>query len=335
MLPPRVPAETVDAPTADPAAEFERAVLDHLYEGVYYVDRARRIRYWNAGAEGLTGYSAPAVVGQFCYQNLLNHVDATGKQLCRSGCPLSATMRDGVPREADVCLRHREGHRVAVRVRTTPVRDREGSVIGAVEIFNESTELSAVRREISELRDLAMHDALTGVPNRRHFEMSMASRIAELAGYGRRFGLLITDIDRFKLVNDAHGHATGDVALRTVARILLEASRATDGIARFGGEEFALTITDVDDVRLPGDRGTVPGPGRAIASDHRPARPAGDDLARGCDRGGRRHRRGAPRARERGAPPSQGGRTQPRRPHGRPGVLRVVAVVAPRPQPGS
>ena len=131
MLPPRVPAETVDAPTADPAGEFERAVLDHLYEGVYYVDRARRIRYWNAGAEGLTGYSAPAVVGQFCYQNLLNHVDATGKQLCRSGNSLSATMRDGVPREADVFLRHREGHRVAVRVRTTPVRDREGSVIGA------------------------------------------------------------------------------------------------------------------------------------------------------------------------------------------------------------
>lgn len=250
MLPPRVPAETVDAPTADPAGEFERAVLDHLYEGVYYVDRARRIRYWNAGAEGLTGYSAPAVVGQFCYQNLLNHVDATGKQLCRSGCPLSATMRDGVPREADVFLRHREGHRVAVRVRTTPVRDREGSVIGAVEIFNESTELSAVRREISELRDLAMHDALTGVPNRRHFEMSMVSRIAELAGYGRSFGLLIADIDRFKLVNDVHGHATGDVALRTVARTLLEASRATDGIARFGGEEFALTISDVDDVRL-------------------------------------------------------------------------------------
>jgi GGDEF domain-containing protein len=72
----------------------------------------------------------------------------------------------------------------------------------------------AARREVSELRDLAMRDALTGLPNRRHFEMSMASRIAELAGYGRRFGLLIADIDRF------------------------------------GGEEFALTITDVDEPDL-------------------------------------------------------------------------------------
>ena len=233
-----------------PADGFERAVVDNLYDGVYYVDRGRRIQYWNAGAERLTGYAASAVVGKFCHENLLNHVDATGKQLCRSGCPLAATMGDGEPREAEVFLRHHDGHRLPVRVRTTPVRDRDGAVIGAVEIFDDMTEISIVRSEVSELRDLAMHDALTGLPNRRHFEMSMASRIAALAGYGRRFGLLIADIDRFKLVNDRHGHAAGDVALRTVARTLLESSRAGDDIARFGGEEFALTITDVDEPAL-------------------------------------------------------------------------------------
>jgi len=68
--------------------------------------------------------------------------------------------------------------------------------------------------------------------------------------HGRRFGLLIADIDRFKLVNDRYGHATGDTALRTVAKTLLESSHIVDDIARFGGEEFALTITDVDEVRL-------------------------------------------------------------------------------------
>ncbi len=229
---------------------FERAVIDHLYDGVYYVDCARRIRYWNEGAARLTGHEATAVVGQFCYQNLLDHVDATGRQLCRSGCPLAATIGDGEPREAEVFLRHREGHRVPVRVRTSPVRDREGKIIGAVEIFNDSTDLSTARRQLTEMRDLAMRDALTGLPNRRHFEMSMATRIAELAGYGRPFGLLIADIDRFKLVNDRHGHAAGDAALRTVASTLLGSSRPMDDIARFGGEEFALTITDVDAAAL-------------------------------------------------------------------------------------
>jgi diguanylate cyclase (GGDEF)-like protein/PAS domain S-box-containing protein len=246
----REPAGGPDEPSVHPTDAFERAVIEHLYDGVYYVDRGRRIRYWNTGAERLTGHAAANVVGNFCYQNLLNHVDAAGRHLCRNGCPLTATMGDGVPREADVFLRHREGHRVAVRVRTSPVQDREGTVIGAVEIFNDSTELSTARREVSELRDLAMHDALTELPNRRHFDMSMASRIAELAGYGRRFGLLIADIDRFKLVNDRYGHAAGDVALRTVARTLLESSRAGDDIARFGGEEFALTVSDVGEPEL-------------------------------------------------------------------------------------
>jgi diguanylate cyclase (GGDEF)-like protein/PAS domain S-box-containing protein len=244
------PAQPNGVLPAAVGGEFERAVIDHLYDGVYYVDLGRRIRYWNQGAERLTGFDAASVVGHFCYDNLLNHVDATGKQLCRTGCPLAATMADGEPREAEVFLRHREGHRVPVRVRTSPVRDREDKVIGAVEIFDDSTELVTARREVTELRDIAMHDALTGLPNRRHFEMSMSSRIAELAGFGRPFGLLIADIDRFKLVNDQHGHAAGDTALRTVARTLLESSRTADAIARFGGEEFALTITGVDESLL-------------------------------------------------------------------------------------
>lgn len=231
---------------ADPIDELERAVIDNLYDGVYYVDRGRRIRYWNHGAERLSGYAATDVVGHLCFDNILNHVDDRGTVLCRSLCPLAATMRDGEPREAEVFLRHREGHRVPVQVRTAPVRDREGKVIGGVEIFEDSTKLTAARREASELRDMAMHDALTGLPNRRHFEMSMSSRIGELAGYGRRFGLLIADIDKFKLVNDRYGHATGDVALTTVARTLLSSARSGDDIARFGGEEFALTLTDVD-----------------------------------------------------------------------------------------
>ena len=242
------PAESVTA--VGPTDGFEQAVVDQLYEGVYYVDLGRRIRYWNQGAVRLTGFPAPDVVGRYCHDNLLNHVDASGRSLCRTGCPLAATMRDGESREADVFLRHRKGHRVPARVRASAVRDREGKIIGAVEVFDDHSDLSAARRELSDLRDLAMTDALTGIPNRRHFEMSFASRIAEFAGYGRDFGLLIADIDRFKVLNDTYGHASGDAALRTVAQTLLSSSRATDDIARFGGEEFALTIVEIEEVGL-------------------------------------------------------------------------------------
>jgi diguanylate cyclase (GGDEF)-like protein/PAS domain S-box-containing protein len=233
-------------PDPGPATDFERTVLDNLYEGVYFVDLGRRIHDWNRGAERLSGFEASAVVGRFCHDNLLNHVDEAGRQLCRSGCPLAATMRDGAAREADVFLRHRSGHRVGVRVRTSPVRDRDGRIVGGVEIFDDQTDLSTARRELSDMRDLAMTDTLTGIPNRRHFEMAVASRVAELAGYGRPFGLLVADVDHFKRLNDTHGHATGDAALRTIARTMLESTRPSDDIARYGGEEFVLTVSDVD-----------------------------------------------------------------------------------------
>ena len=119
-----VPAGTLD--------DVEQAVMDNLYDGVYYVDLGRRIHYWNRGAERLTGYADADVIGQFCFDNILNHVDGSGTTLCRSFCPLAATMRDGGPREAEVFLRHRKGHRVPVQVRTTPVRSRDGTVIGGV-----------------------------------------------------------------------------------------------------------------------------------------------------------------------------------------------------------
>ena len=246
----RAPGKPPEPAINGPEGAFGYAMVDQLNEGVYFVDPARRIRYWNRGAEGLTGYQSSDVVGRFCHDNLLNHVDASGTSLCRTQCPLAATMRDGVAREADVFLRHHDGHRVPVRVRTTPVLDRDGKVIGGVEIFDDKTDLSTVRSELSELRDLAMTDALTSVPNRRHFEMTMASRIAEFAGYGRPFGLLVADLDKFKALNDTYGHAAGDVALRTVARTMLEASRAMDSVARIGGEEFGLTITNVDGAGL-------------------------------------------------------------------------------------
>jgi diguanylate cyclase (GGDEF)-like protein/PAS domain S-box-containing protein len=237
-------------PTVGPTEGFEQAVVDQLYEGVYYVDLGRRIRYWNNGAERLSGFASTDIVGRHCHDNLLNHVDASGRSLCRTMCPLAATMRDGQGREVDVFLRHRQGHRVPVRVRSTAIRDRDGKIIGAVEVFDDKADLTAARRELSELRDLAMTDVLTGIPNRRHFEMSIASRIAELAGYDRDFGLLIADIDRFKVLNDTYGHAAGDVALRTVAQTMLASSRAVDDIARLGGEEFVLTIVDIDEAGL-------------------------------------------------------------------------------------
>ncbi len=128
-----------------------KEILDNLYDCVYVVDPERRITYWNKGAERISDYPASRVTGSFCYENLLNHVTENGIQLCHDGCPLQATISDGKPCKAEVNLHSVDGHRVPVQVRTSPIQNASGEIIGAVESFSDNTSLMTARRHVSKL----------------------------------------------------------------------------------------------------------------------------------------------------------------------------------------
>jgi diguanylate cyclase (GGDEF)-like protein len=103
-----------------------------------------------------------------------------------------------------------------------------------------------------QLRHLATHDALTGLPNRVLLDDRLAQAMARADRDGRPFALMVCDLDRFKLVNDSLGHAAGDELLQEVARRLAGLVRATDTVARMGGDEFMMLVTSihhVDDAR--------------------------------------------------------------------------------------
>ena len=95
---------------------------------------------------------------------------------------------------------------------------------------------------IDALCELSSRDALTGLANRRHFEMVLAREIDRVARAGEPALLLLLDLDHFKRVNDSHGHAAGDLVLKAVAQALLECVRPMDTVARIGGEEFAIVL---------------------------------------------------------------------------------------------
>jgi len=98
--------------------------------------------------------------------------------------------------------------------------------------------------QVRTIRDLAVRDVLTGLPNRRHF-MEQGDHLLRLAERGRHpAGLLMLDIDHFKRVNDQLGHASGDQVLQEVARRMAASLRDTDLVARLGGEEFAIVLPD-------------------------------------------------------------------------------------------
>ncbi len=227
--------------------DFYRDLIDNLHDGIYFVDRNRIITYWNKGAERITGYSAERAVGRSCRDNLLNHVTSKGLELCGAHCPLAAVANDGTPREAEVYLHHADGHRIPVFVRATPLRDRDGNILGAIETFSCNTNAVAARRQLNELRRVVFTDGLTGIGNRKHLEGRLCAAIAEFERSSANAALLFLDVDRFKAVNDRYGHEVGDKVLQAVAKTLQHALRATDTTGRWGGEEFLAILHDAPD----------------------------------------------------------------------------------------
>jgi len=217
-------------------------LLDSLFEGVYFVDTERRITYWNAAAERISGYPREEVLGRCCADNLLRHIDAHGRELCLEGCPLAATMQDGTSREASVFLHHALGHRIPVSVRTSPVRDDDGQIIGAVEIFSDNSSSLQILHEYEKLKQDAYLDALTRVGNRRYGEMTLSTRMFEMHNHAIPFGVVFLDIDHFKRFNDRYGHKTGDDVLVMVANSISYSLRKMDVVARWGGEEFIVIL---------------------------------------------------------------------------------------------
>lgn len=229
--------------------EHFRQVVEALEDGVYVVDGERRIAFWNTAAERITGFTFPEVSGHCCYDNILKHVDAKGKPLCFGGCPVHATLDDGARREALVYLHHKDGHRVPVTVRTAPIVDAAGAVVGVVEVFRDSSERLSALERLSELERQSYIDELTGVANRRFLKVHLEQRMSEFERGGWPFGLAMLDVDGFKRFNDTYGHEIGDRVLAIVAKTLAGNLRGEDLVGRWG-EEFLVVLHRIERTAL-------------------------------------------------------------------------------------
>ena len=221
-------------------------ILDNIYGGVYYVDKNRKIKYWNKEAEEITGFSKEEVIEKHCYDNILKHIDDSGKNLCENGCPLHAAINDGKKREANVYLHHKEGQRVPVIIRIVPLKNEKNEIIGAVELFFENKQVKSLEDKINDLRKENYKDELTDINNRKFLEEVLDEIISRDDIKKDNIAFCFLDIDDFKHINDTYGHLVGDKILSMVAKTLKNNVRHADKAFRWGGDEFALILFDIE-----------------------------------------------------------------------------------------
>ena len=158
--------------------------------------------------------------------------------------PILRCLREGRIVELDepTLLINRRLQEISIQDSAAPIRDRDGTLIGAVMVFHD---VSQERRLQRALTYQATHDQLTGLMNRREFE----SRLAEALQAARQdeklsHVLMYLDLDQFKVVNDTCGHEAGDRLLKQVTSIVQTRIRTTDTLARLGGDEFGVLLQD-------------------------------------------------------------------------------------------
>ncbi|GER94392.1 hypothetical protein A45J_2153 [hot springs metagenome] len=143
--------------------DYLHKIIDSANEGIYVTDVRRKFIIWNEASQRISGYSKEDVMGRYCFDNILDHTDENGKNLCHDHCLLVKSMNDRKSYGPEVLyLKHRNGYKIPVEIMTGPIFDMEGNVIGGVETFRDITERLEKERLTVEKKQLEAVIALAG-----------------------------------------------------------------------------------------------------------------------------------------------------------------------------
>ncbi len=218
------------------------SIAEECDEAIIGIGPGEVIEIWNHAAGELFGWEEKEALG--ASMSMLVPPD---RQLEASEL-LSRAWAGEVVRRVETVRICKQGSRVEVSVSLAPLRDRAGHVTGVSQVIRDITQQKASERALAFQ---AMHDHLTGLPNRSLLEDRMGHALERCRREGQNIGVMFFDLDHFKTVNDTAGHDVGDKLLRAVAARLRQSVRSVDTVARMGGDEFVVLVEDItDDAQL-------------------------------------------------------------------------------------
>jgi diguanylate cyclase (GGDEF)-like protein/PAS domain S-box-containing protein len=212
------------------------SIVEQTSDAIMLTATDGRIKYVNPGFERMTGYRRDEVIGQ---------TPATFKSGMHEPAfyrELWDTIGAGRPFHAHVVNRRKDGTLYHAVKTITPMFDDLGRIVSYVNI---DMDFTAQHEAQERTAHLALHDSLTGLPNRAKLTDRLGQAIAHHAREGAAFSLLYIDLDGFKAINDRLGHRGGDEVLKEVARRLNARARSVDTVARMGGDEFVVLLAAV------------------------------------------------------------------------------------------
>jgi len=231
------------------ALEYERekadVTLKSIADGVITTDERGHVDYMNAMATTITGWTHSAARGLDIEAVYHPAPDAEHGEVVN---PVLECIRTGDSvLVADIRLLTREdGKEFAIRESASPIRNREGRIIGAVLIIHDVTHMRDMSKQLAYQ---ANHDAQTGLLNRRAFEERVLHALGTSHSRGIQHVLCYMDLDQFKIINDTCGHTAGDAMLVQLAHTMHSLMREGDTVARLGGDEFGLLLENCPLVR--------------------------------------------------------------------------------------
>ncbi len=220
--------------------EKERAqvTLQSIGDAVVTTDAQGLVTYLNPVAERLTGWGNDEAQGQ-PLPRVFNAIHEDTRAPLE--CPALQTLRERriIEISAHTLLIRRDGVEFSVEDSTAPIFNRGGEIIGTVLVFHDVSHTRALANQIAYQ---ARHDALTGLLNRREFELHLNQALESAHSEGKHHAVCYMDLDQLKVVNDTCGHVAGDELLKQLSARLQKHIRENDILARFGGDEFTVLL---------------------------------------------------------------------------------------------